>query len=83
MTTQTAKIIERGNGLPGVGDHAYDGKTDTVYVIRSIDSSIQTGPAGAGNYIWAQVEESGCASDLSEEEFDDITCGIELADDAI
>jgi hypothetical protein len=78
-----ARITERGNGLPDAGDKIYDQTDDTIYLIDSIDGPIHTGQPGAGNYVWAKVSPNGeSASDLSDEEFDDLTDAmLELADE--
>ena len=77
----TARIYERGNGLPAVGDRVYDAVSDTVYHVARIIGPIHTGAPGAGNYVWAEVEDTGLsASDLSDEEYEDIEYGIQVAD---
>lgn len=50
----TAKISERGNGLPGVGDYV-PGNDGELYIVESIDSPIHTGGPGSGNYVYATV----------------------------
>lgn len=51
-----ATIHEMGNGLPTAGD--YVASPDSLYLVESIDSRIQTGGAGSGvaNYVYASVE---------------------------
>lgn len=77
--TISATITERGNGLPSIGEYVYDSGSDTVYTVVSM-GRIQTGRA-AGNWVDAEVEDTGMsASDLTDEEFDDITCSVTIAD---
>lgn len=66
------KITERGNGFPSVGENVYASDTDTVYALTADQGSIHTGSCGEGNYCYMLAEESGDASDLSQEEFDDL-----------
>ncbi len=73
--TIRARITERGNGFPNVGDYVYDSATDTVYTVSSM-GRIQTRQY-AGNWVDAELEDTGLsASDLTDEEFDDITCSV-------
>ena len=50
-----ATIEERGNGFPDVGDYV-PGDDGELYRVVSTDGRIQTGPAGAANWIRASVE---------------------------
>lgn len=50
-----ATIEERGNGFPDVGDYV-PGDDGELYRVVSTDGRIQTGPAGASNWIRASVE---------------------------
>lgn len=52
---QTAKIEERGNGFPSVGDYV-SGEDGTLYRVLSAGSTIHT-TGGRSNWITAQVEE--------------------------
>jgi|GEM_PF-6996091 len=79
----TARIYDRGNGLPRVGEHVYHVATDTVYRVARIIGPIHTGAPGDGNHVWAEVEDTGLsASDLSDEEYEDMEYGIQVADAA-
>lgn len=82
-TTITARIIEAGNGLAVAGDEIYGPSTDTVYRIIATRGPIHTGQAGAGNYVWATIEDTGnSAGDLDKDEWDALSdCHIELPDE--
>jgi hypothetical protein len=66
-----ATITENGNGLPNIGELAYDASTDTVYRITGWDGSdrISTHGPGRGNSVGVVVEDIGSASDMDEEEW--------------
>lgn len=51
-----ATIYEQGNGLPEAGD--YCGGEGQLWLIESIDSRIQTGESGCGNWVYATVSEA-------------------------
>lgn len=72
--TLKATITENGNGLPRVGELCYDASTDTVYTIVGWDGSdrISTHGPGVGNSVDVLLEERGCASDTTEEEWEEI-----------
>lgn len=59
-------ISERGNGLPDVGDYV-GGDDGELYEIVSMGSTIHTGRAGEGNYVFARVELADWA-DVEEDE---------------
>jgi hypothetical protein len=70
-----AKIVERGNGLPDVGDYvsADDGE---VYSVLAFEGPIHTGSPGEGNYIYAQVELADW-SDVTDDSEPTCTCELE------
>ena len=72
--TIRATISENGNGLPSIGALCYDANTDTVYRVTAWDGSdqISTNGPGRGNSVDVIVAEIGAASDVSEEEWDEI-----------
>lgn len=75
MKTQiTARIEEQGNGLPSLGELCYDALTDTAYHIIAWDgtSRISTGGPGRGNSVDVILEEIGSASDLGDEQWEEI-----------
>ncbi len=77
--TISATITERGNGFPCVGDYVYDTATDTVYTVARM-GRIHTRQY-ASNWVEAELEDTGLsASDLTDGEFDDITCSVTIAD---
>jgi hypothetical protein len=53
--TMHAKISERGNGLPDVGDYVA-GDDGEVYEVVALETLIHTGGPGAGNYVYGDVE---------------------------
>jgi hypothetical protein len=67
-----ATIIENGNGLPNVGEMVYDATSDTVYRITASDGRISTNGSGRGNSMTATVEDIGSASDLTDDEWENI-----------
>lgn len=88
MSTQIkATITEKGNGLPGIGELCYDPNTDTVYTVTAWDGSdrISTNGPGCGNSVNVILEERGCASDTTEEEWETIESNnycVDVAEDA-
>jgi len=69
-----ATITEQGNGLPSIGDLVYDVSTDTVYAIVGWDGSdrIATNGPGSGNSVNVLLETRGSASDMTDEEWEQI-----------
>jgi hypothetical protein len=55
MSVMSAKIIERGNGLPNVGDYVTGSADDEIYEVVSMSGIIHTGSPGEGNYVWGKV----------------------------
>lgn len=55
MSYEICTINECGNGLPDVGDYV-PGNDGNLYRVVSLDSRIQTGRPGQGNWIRATVE---------------------------
>lgn len=67
-----ATIEEKGNGFPNIGALIYDAENDAVYRVLGGSGNIATNRGGRGNTIEQDVEYVGCASDISDEEFDEI-----------
>ena len=69
-----ATIYENGNGFPGIGDLCYDANSDMVYKVKAWDGSdrISTHGGGAGNSVNVIVEEIGCASDIDDDDWEEI-----------
>ena len=61
-----ATITERGNGFPAAGDYV-PGDDGELYRVVGIGSRIQTGRAGQGNWVTAEVELASW-SDCDEDE---------------
>lgn len=87
MTT-TDKILleisERGNGFPSVGERVYDVETDTVYELTAdfYGGRISTGSPGSGNYCTMEAVVFGDASDLTDEEFENLReVGVSVVED--
>lgn len=74
MKTFKATITENGNGFPSIGSLCYDANTDTVYKVVAWDGSdrISTHGGGRGNSVDVILEKRGCASDTTEDEWEDI-----------
>ena len=72
--TRPATITENGNGIPSIGEICYDPNTDTVYTITGWGGSdrISTNGPGRGNSVNVLLEERGCASDTTDEEWETI-----------
>ncbi len=80
-----ATITENGNGLPNIGALCYDSSTDTVYEVIGWDGSdlISTNGPGCGNSVDVLLEERGCASDTTDDEWEAIESnnyGVEVAE---
>lgn len=69
-----ATITENGNGLPSIGSLCYDANTDTVYRVTGWDgsSNITTHGSGRGNSINVIVDDVGSASDMDDDEWNEI-----------
>lgn len=80
-----ATITEQGNRFPSVGEKVYQSSTDTLYRILAEAEIIHTGlRAGQGNYMNVELEIIGDASDLTEEEFEELNpCHVETEDDIV
>jgi hypothetical protein len=80
-----ATITENGNGLPNIGALCYDSSTDTVYEVIGWDGNdrISTNGPGCGNSVDVLLEERGCASDTTDDEWEAIESnnyGVEVAE---
>lgn len=75
-TTETIllTITERGNGFPCVGERVYDLDTDTVYGATAdcYGGRIATGSSGSGNSCTMEAVVFGGASDLTDDEFENL-----------
>lgn len=81
--TIRATIHERGNGFPDVGDYVAGGADGQVYrIVAQPNTRIHTGAQGSGasDYMYAEVELADW-DDISEAEYDDMTCLARLIDD--
>jgi hypothetical protein len=76
LLTTPALVTEQGNGLPGIGAIVYNQETNAVYEVVAWDGSqhgsILTGPPGCGNAVRVLLSEIGDASDLTEDEWQQI-----------
>lgn len=70
-----ANIHDSGNGLPSIGSLCYDAATDTVYLVVAWDGSdrISAHGAGVGNSVSVLLEDIGSASDMTDEQWEEIT----------
>jgi len=76
MANVKARLIEQGNGLPGVGELVYHHDSDELYrIIRY--SGIHTDGV-RGNYVYADLEHDD--SVLEEREYENFSVTVELLD---
>lgn len=85
-TTDTIllEISERGNGFPSVGERVYDVETDTVYELTAdfYGGRISTDSSGSGNSCTMEAVVFGDASDLTDEEFENLReVGVSVVED--
>lgn len=80
--TIRATIHERGNGFPDVGDHVAGDDGEVYRIVAQPNTRIHTGQQGSGasNYMYAEVELSDW-DQVSEAEYDDMTCQARLQED--
>jgi len=69
-----ATITQNGTALPSIGEICYDAMANTVYTITGWDSSDRIGinGPGRGNSVNVLLEKRGCASDITEAEWESI-----------
>ena len=66
-------IYEAGDGFNvDVGDTIFSSKDGNLYKITDLNTHIHTGVSGQPHYLYAEGDCLGDATDLSEEEFDNL-----------